>query len=220
MEKKPKSQKKKKIGRPPKPPPRKSRNDKGVPRKRKVAKKPGEDRRYISHVAKTIYGRNVIHRYTEEYRRFDQFVQNYYLRHNVSSPSIDQIKFVLDWIAESTIGISLHPYLVNGLDRDYKLSLFMSWFLWIENKCATEPGKKGEWFCVKYDNYRKMISMHSIQIYKYSRKLKDMGIIETEKRGVPSMMHVRIDWDQLITLCIEGNSALPITNEEAERDKE
>jgi hypothetical protein len=121
-------------------------------------------------------------------------------RINRSKASWDEIAEVIADCGKMKNHLIVPEHFIRAFDEDIQKASIMAFLLYME---AQLTEKHGEWFIAKYPDITRFTGVSHTKISKFMGSLRDMGILQTERWGVPSMQHYSLDHDVLEELIYE-----------------
>lgn len=148
-----------------------------------------------------------------ERTKYERWMKRYLNSRSITKPiTVDYIEKAIKWTG-SQPNVSLHP-IVSSTFKSSRLACVVSWLLWVEASCTDltiNASGWGEWFCAKYADCETLTGVSRLKMNSIIKKLRMLGIISTQRRGIPAMQHFRIDHSALYTIIMESILSREVT---------
>ncbi len=94
--------------------------------------------------------------------------------------------------------IAFHPRLARVLGGVYEALLFQQLAYW------SDKGDDPEWIYKTRDDLREETTLNRYQQEQARKSLRNLGVIEEERRGIPAKLYYRVVWDRVFELLEES----------------
>lgn len=119
--------------------------------------------------------------------------------------TIGRIEKVLKSIRTSPYGLILHEYIIKTFGN-VEMAAIISYLLYMEEHLVKKDTPYSQrWFVVIYDQLKKYTGLKHNRVCNTIQELREVGLIDTEMRGMPARQHFRIDNEFLMSLIFEAN---------------